>query len=742
MYEDISGSDRTTSRGIYGDEPDVYGGKAPGPYWHEQLSHAQKAFDKWEAKAQRVVKRYRDERDGIEWPRTKFNILWSNVQILNPSLYGRMPKPQVSRRYEDNDQVGRLASTILERAIEYEVEQFADFNSTMASVVQDRLLPGRGVGWIRYCPVIAKQQMTMEAQGMPISEVDREGVGTTNNEESPQEQIVEAHSPIDYVYWQDFLHSPARTWEEVWWVARWVYMTRAEGIERFGDVFKNVGLSSQNADKDSKSSVEAKSSFGQKAKVAEIWNKRTGRVCWVAKGYPQALDEREDPLKLETFFPCPKPLLATTTNGSMIPVPDYCEYEDQAIELDSITNRITMLVRAVKVVGVFNAEYKELGRLFTEGIDNKLFPVTSWAAMSEKGGLKGAIDIMDISGVLAALAQLYASRDAVKQIIYEICGISDILRGATDAGETFGAQQLKANFGSLRLKSSQTDVARFASDLFRLKAEIICKYYPVDLIVQMSGVANTPDGQNPQLLQAALQMLQDSQMRDFRITVESDTLAQIDEQAEKQAAVEAVQAISGFLQQAIPMVAQSPETLPMAAETLLFLTRRFRAGRGLESAIERAMAALQKKADTAAGQERPTDAQQKIQAQQQTDQARIQSEAQLAQMRNQMESQLHSAKIESDMRLEQLKSQQADQNRQHELNLKAASQVSSQEFEKWKAQLDASTKIMVAQIAAKAQIDKQTMAAAQSSVERMAEATPMSGDVLHDAEMSAVRESL
>lgn len=737
MYDDFSNSDRTGLKPIYGDKTDDYGGKAPGPYWHEQLSHAQKSFDKWEAKAHRVVNRYRDERDSIDWPRTRFNILWSNIQILNPSLYGRMPKPQVSRRYEDNDPVGRLASTILERAIEYEVEQFSDFNSTMISVVQDRLLTGRGVGWIRYSPVISSNQAQ---QGSATSAAPGGNIVTTDTEESPDEQVVEAHSPVDYVYWKDFLHSPARTWEEVWWVARWVYMTREEGIARFGDVFKNVGLSSQNADKDSRNSIEVKSSFDQKAKVAEIWNKRTGRVCWVAKGYPQALDEREDPLKLETFFPCPKPLLATTTNGSMIPVPDYCEYEDQAIELDAITSRITVLVRAVKVVGVFNAEYKELGRLFTEGIDNRLFPVTSWAAMSEKGGLKGAIDIMDISGVLGALAQLYASRDSAKQIIYEICGISDIIRGASDAQETYGAQQLKVNFGNLRLKSSQIDVARFASDLFRLKAEIICRYYPPDWIIAMSGVLNTPDGKNQQLLQAALQMLQNSQMRDFHITVESDTLAQIDEQAEKQAAVEAVQAISVFLQQAIPMVAQSPETLPMAAETLLFLTRRFRAGKGLESAIERAMSALQKKADMAAGQERPTPDQQKIQAQQQTDQARIQSEAQLAQMRSQMEAQLHTAKIESDMRLEQLKSQQADQNRQHELNLKAASQVSAQEFEKWKAQLDASTRIAVAQIAAKAQMDKQVMDAAKASVEQMDAATPLSGDVLHDAEMNTVGE--
>jgi len=694
-----------------------------GPFWHDQLDKATKVFDKWEKRGKKVVRRYRDERDAIEMPRMKFNILWSNISVLFPALYGRMAKPEVSRRYSDQDPVGRLASTMLERVIEYEVTQFGDFDSAMQGVVQDRLLPGRGTAWVRYEPIIVNEQP--ELTGMPELNPD-EGVEITNTEEI--ERVDSAHSPVDYVYWTDFLHSPARTWDEVWWVSRWVYMTPEEGIERFGDVFKNVPLQDQNDDIDSKNPMTAKATYGKKAKVAEIWNKRTKKVCWVAKGYPQALDERDDPLELEEFFPCPKPLLATTTNGSMIPVPDYCEYEDQAQELDNLTQRIYLLVKACKAVGVFNAEFKELGRLFTEGVDNKLFPVTAWAAMSEKGGLKGAIDMMDTSAIIKTLQQLYQSREVVKQSIYEISGISDILRGSTNANETLGAQQLKANFGSLRLRATQGDVARFATDLFRIKAQIVCKFYPPELIVEMSGVMNTPEGQNPQLLQAAVQMLSNSTIRDFHIQVEADTLAQIDEQAEKQSAVEAIEAITGFLQNGLPMVQQAPEMLPLFGEMLLFTVRRFRAGRSLESSIEQAMQALQQKAQMA--QQQPPQQnpemlklqaeqqaeQMRMQAQAQTDQMKMQAQAQLEQAKAQLDMQMQEAKAQADMQLEQMKEQFALQLANNELQVKAREMQGKEEYERWKAELDAATKIMVARIGSNPGVDLPVIEAASAQI--------------------------
>jgi hypothetical protein len=707
------------------DEIGAYEGEDPGPYWHDQIETAQKTFDKWEKRGQKVVKRYRDERDAVEMPRMKFNILWSNIQVLFPSLYGRQAKPEVSRRFSDQDPVGRLASTMLERVMEYETTQFADFDNAMRGVVEDRLLPGRGTAWIRYEPIIVGGNPEVEGQLEDLQEAQVYDVV-----EEPVERIDAAHSPIDYVYWADFLHSPARTWDEVWWVARAVYMTKDEGVERFGDVFKNVSLTSQNTDMDGKNPMTAKMTYDKKAKVYEIWNKRSGKVCWIAKGYPQALDERDDPLDLEEFFPCPKPLLATTTTGTMIPVPDYCEYEDQAQELDNLTQRIYLLTKACKAVGVFNAEFKELARMFSEGVDNKLFPVTGWAAMSEKGGLKGAIDMMDTSQIIVTLRELYAAREQVKQSIYEIMGISDILRGSSKAQETLGAQQLKANFGSLRLRSAQGDVARFATDVFKLKAQIICKFYPPELIVEMSGVMNTQDGQNPELLQAAIQMLSNSTIRDFHIQVEADSLAQIDEQAEKQAAAEAVETIGSFLQSSLPIMQSVPEMLPMMSEMLLFLVRRFRAGRGMEGAIEQAMKALSDKAAQAAQQPQQNPEMMKLQADQQaeqmrmqaqaqTEQMKMQADAQLTQVKAQLDMQMQQAKVQAEMQLQQMKAEFEVAKQNNEMQIKAREMAGKEEYERWKAELDAATKVLVAQIGAKAGLDQAALSAQMAASEEL-----------------------
>jgi len=310
-------------------------------------------------------------------------------------------------------------------------------------------------------------------------------------------------------------------------------------------------------------------------------------------------------------------------------------------------------------------------------------------------------------------------------------GISDILRGASKAQETLGAQQLKANFGSLRMRNSQGDVARFASDIFKLKAQVICKFYPPELIVAMSGVMDTSDGQDPQLLQAAVQMLSNSTIRDFHIAVEADSLAQIDEQAEKQGAQEAIQAIGLFLREAIPMISQAPETLPMASEMLLFLVRRFRAGRGLESAVERAMKALEQKAEMAKQQppgpppemlqmQADQQAEQmRMQAQAQTEQMKMQAQAQAEQGKTQFDLQMHQHQIQSEMQLAQMKADFEIAKQNNELQIKAQELMAREQYDRWKAELDAATKIMVAQIGAKTGLDQAAISAQAAASEEI-----------------------
>lgn len=585
-----------------------YESYTPTQYWINQLEQSRKTFEKWETRGQKVVKRYRDERNPVEEQRKKYNILWSNIQVLTPALYGRPAKPEVTRRFHSDNPVARTASELLERTLGYEVDQFPDFDASMCDALEDRLLPGRGTVWIRYEPNLVPQP-PMEGQPSPDSgephetpqaEVAEEGAQITEDVENPSLIIKGERSPVDYVHWRDFAHSPARTWEEVWWVARRVWMTKAEGKERFGDKFDDVSIDYQEEsfyDKEGR-----KESLKKKAQVWEIWDKTGNRICWLSKGYGALLDEinKDDPdparkALLETFegfFPCPEPLYATVTTGSLIPIPDYCQYQDQAEELDQLTQRISMLTKACKAVGVYNAEFKSLARVLVEGLDNTMFPVDSWAAFAEKGGIKGGMELMDVTQVIQVLVKLYEARDKVIQSIYDIFGIADIMRGATDPNETLGAQHMKASFGSLRLRAYQKTVAKFASEIFKKKAEVVCKFYQPESIIEMSGIASTLDGQNQELVQQAIQMLKSDTVRAYRIEVEADSLAQIDEQQDKAEAVEFLNAAGGFLEKLIPMVSQAPMLAGLGVQMMKFGVRRFHAGREIEAAFDQAAQAV------------------------------------------------------------------------------------------------------------------------------------------------------
>ena len=121
--------------------------------WHDELKRYKREFKRWTDRGNDIVKRYRDERKDTQ-DNARFNIFWSNVQTLKPAIFSKVPMPEVSRRYNDADPVSRCASTILERALDYEIKQYDDFIQSISHVVDDRLLCGRGIAWLRYEPII------------------------------------------------------------------------------------------------------------------------------------------------------------------------------------------------------------------------------------------------------------------------------------------------------------------------------------------------------------------------------------------------------------------------------------------------------------------------------------------------------------------------------------------------------------------------------------------------------------
>lgn len=562
----------------------------------DTISRYDAQFSQWVTRVEKVIKKYKDDSTNsvqVE-ANVKFNILWSNVQTLSAATFAKLPKADVRRRFQDQDPVGRVASMMLERALMYELEQYTDYATTLRQCISDRFLGGRGTAWIRYEP-----HMRAAQQQLPV-----EGLQVTEDQDEPSEELDYECAPVDYVNWRDFGHDTARTWEEVSKVWRLVYLDKAAVTARFGAEL--AAKIAYDADPQQEPKTYAGAEGRQeKARIYEVWDKAEKKACWIAKGISEFLDERDDPLGLDEFFPCPRPLFATLTSESLVPLPDFTLYQDQAAELDLLADRIDGLVKALQVRGTYDASVPALARIFDENQGNALIPVENWLQFAEKGGLKGALDVMDITPIANCLQHCYSAMEQVKGQVYEITGISDIIRGQTAASETATAQQLKGQYASLRLKAYQDEISRFATELLRMKAQVITGKFAPETIAKMSAIDQINPVDMP-LIQPAMQLLLGERLvnpeattpnplRTFRIDVAADSMVYLDEQEEKQNRIEFLTACGQFFSQAAQVGQMMPEAIPLLLEMLRFGAGGFKGARPLEGVLDQTLAQFQQK---------------------------------------------------------------------------------------------------------------------------------------------------
>ena len=683
--------------------------------WYNTIGQYERTFKEWEGRADKIVKRYRDDSRTRNNPNAKFNILWSNVQTITPAIFARLPRPDVSRRFRDNDPIGRVASMMLERALDYEITHYGDYKSAMNQSVNDRLLGGRGTSWVRYEPHIVGSEadgMDMPEDGLEITEDIDEAETEGGMYREDQERIEYECAPVDYVHWRDFGLTVARTWEEVTAVWRKVYLGRPALVERFGEELGGrIPLDTK--PETSKSFSEKMGEGAKEACIYEIWDKTSGEVIWLSKSMGEILDTRADPLKLENFWPCPKPLFSTLTTDSLVPIPDFVLYQDQARQLDTLANRIDGFIQALKVRGVYDASEPSLARLFSEGENNSLLPVKNWNAFAEKQGMQGAINLVDIAPIAQALTMSYQAMEQVKGQIYEIMGIADIQRGQTDPNETLGAQVIKSNNAAGRLKTMQHSVVDFATELLSIKAQIICNHFTDDTIVKISGAMQLSDT-DKQYIQPALALLRDESAKNFRIEVTSDSMIFQDEMQEKQDRMEFLSAIGGFMQQVIPAAQAVPEMTPMLMEMVKFAVTAFKAGKGLEGIIDETADKFREQAKAQEGQPKPpTPEQQKLQGQMQLEQAKLQASQQQAQQTMQLEQQ----KMQMQMELEKAKQEYQAQENQLKFQLEDQRNRAQAEMDMRIAQMkmntERNTQVLLAHINNGAKIEVARIGAAE-----------------------------
>jgi hypothetical protein len=595
--------------------------------WLAAIKDAETAFEAYQSHADNIDKLFADlERLANDSRDREFQIFWANIQVLGPSVYARPPVPVIVPRFKDRRPVYRVSSELLERSTVVAFE-LADINAVMLQIRDDLNIVARGAAWVRY---ETRGESRTESERVCFEHLDR----------------------------KDFLHEPARKWAEVGWVARRGWMTRKEMRKRFGrtsgKAYQDAVFAVRKDDRDNGAADNRK-----KAGVWEIWSKTEDRVVWVTEGVDALLDDGKPHLTLEGFFPCPQPAYGTVQRRSLVPVPDYALYKDQVEEANHLTSRIHAIADAIQARGFYPAGNTEMGDAIEAAIktvDDRrvLIPISNWAAFGP-GGTGDPIVWLPIEALANTVTGLVALRRQVIDDIYQIVGLSDIMRGSTEKEETATAQQIKAQFGGVRVRDKQAELIRVARDMVRIGAEIMAENFSPKTLLEMSQMEIETDADikrkveevaaraeeefkakfeqarsDPKLMEAAQQnpqaaqqkvmelrqqitvqaqeaidklnetptlekvtaFLRDQRIRPFVLDIETDSTIAPDEQAEKEARAEFLAALGGMIQQFGPVLAATPEMAPVVGELIKFALAPFRAGRELEGKIDEAIDAL------------------------------------------------------------------------------------------------------------------------------------------------------
>lgn len=563
-----------------------------------------------------------------------FNILYSNVDTLQPALYNAVPRPVVQRRFKDADPIGKEAAKLAQRILEFQIAQehcdYPTFDDVMQSSVLQALVPGRGVTQLKYEAAFEEEE----------SSENEETVGTTPEEfdevEAAETATGDGGSPHIYntvvgeavcfedTPWDNMLHGFARSWKDVPWVAFSYQMTKEELIRNFGEaVVKDISLENNDSDEDGHEDATVRQESKQRVATAcvwKIWDKATRKVIFLSECYKDNfLKVVDDPLGLAYFFPIPKPLTFSRKVTSLVPVALYQYYREQAEELNEVTRRIRRLTKAMKVRGGYDGTIQEVEKIL-ESDDNTMIALQNVAALGDTRALDKSIWLFPVEKFLPTLQHLLVHRAQIKQIIYEITGISDILRGSSVASETATAQNIKNQWGTLRLKQMQKAVARFVCDNLKLQLEISVKHLSIDTLRQMTGLPYLTDsehaqtqvqlqelqamatiGQPPEQTQQQLEpllaqlklptweqllkVLRSDLHRAYKVDVQTNSTVDAEATEDKNNIAEFLNALSQFFNALTPAIQGGYMSFPAAKEMLLAIVRRFRFGEEVEEQI-------------------------------------------------------------------------------------------------------------------------------------------------------------
>ena len=521
-----------------------------GKQWMGRIAASETREKDWMEQAERAENIYLCNNEDGKAP--QFNILFSNVETIVPSIYNSTPRPEIRARHgRSEDPVANAASTIMERAIAAQIDD-SRLDVEIEAGAQDAYAAGRDIVRVKFDAEVMEQPalIGMDEFGGEV--------------EIPQPPIIKNEVILfENVSWRDYRQGPAKRWRDVPWVAYRHEVSEQERERLENPEFKEAYDDREDIDED------------QDCTIWEIWDKENRQVLFVIAESGKVLDIAEDPLNLVGFFPQPAPVQPITPTGKLTPVCPYAAYETLASELDITTRRINAITKGLKVRGAIAADAESIAEIAQAG-DNELVAVSNIEGLVAAGGLSKAVMWWPIDTAIAVLQQLYVQREQTKQAIYEVTGISDIVRGQSNTAETATAQKIKTQWGSLRIKKMQRAIERQVRDLFVISAEILSQHFSHETLQGMTGVEITEE----------VAALLSKPLDHYRINVESDSTVRADLTKSRGEMSEFLQGTAQFFSTMQPIVASAPQSAGPLAKMYAAFAQQFNLGKSAEEALD------------------------------------------------------------------------------------------------------------------------------------------------------------
>ena len=590
--------------------------------WITTLELASEEEKSWRKDADEANKVYVSEEAALVG--TAFNIYHANIETLTPALFNSTPLPDIRRRYSDRDPQAKAVADALGRCLSYSIDQY-DFDGMMVDAVQDMAITGRGVMRVLYEPQEVETGMIDPETGEPVKDIG--------------EQTLRCQT----VPWASFRRGPARSWNEVEWVAFAHYMTRQE-LERISP--KHGAQVKVDTHVSDKGKIDAaaegdnpEANVFRRALVWEIWDREAKKVRFIAPSYTEdQLAVVDDPMGLKRFYPIPRPMMTGKASGAMVPLAPYRIQKPLLAEIDTMSKRITRLVKQLRprALGPADVDIDALAN----ADDGEIVGVSNVMQFLEGGGMDKMLAWFPLEPTILAVQQLYTQREQAKQALFEVSGLADIMRGASAPTETLGAQQIKQQWGSLRIQRGQQEIQRFVRDIFRIKSEIIAEKFTPQNIAMMSGI---------QLDDPAIQLITDEKMRNYRIDIETDSTIKGDLTRNMENMTQFVGGTAQYFQAIAPVV-QSGGMSKLAAITIYSaFARNFKLGKEVDAVLDQ-LADEATQAEQNPQPPPPDPEMLKMQAQMESDKARLAMDGQKMQMEVQSKQQMSQIDIEAKSR--------------------------------------------------------------------------------------------